>query len=87
MLDSARAVPTETCAQPKPKAIRTFIVRVWLEDLGKGKTEWRGRVQDVQNGQVRFFRGWERLTTTVLEMLANRTCDARDASKEDLPTR
>lgn len=68
------------------KQTRTFIVRLWREDLGEGKSEWRGRVQDVMDGQVKFFHGWERLTTTILEMLANPKCDAQRASDEDLPT-
>lgn len=76
----------QTRAATPHSIVRTFIVRLWLEDLGDGHTEWRGRVQDVMNGQVKFFHGWERLTTTILDMLANRTSDARDASADDLPT-
>lgn len=68
------------------KDTRTFIVRLWLEDLGDGHTEWRGRAQDVVSGQVKFFHGWERLTTTILEMLTNPKCETRDASGVDLPT-
>lgn len=57
---------------------RTYIVRMWLEDLGDGRTEWRGRVQDVQSGKVTFFRDWERLATTIQEMLASGTSGIHD---------
>jgi hypothetical protein len=48
-----------------------FMVRVWLEDLGEGKTEWRGKVQDVASGKARYFRDWQTLITYLQTMLAN----------------
>ncbi len=47
-----------------------FIVRVWLEDLGNGKTESRGQVKCVLSGEVRYFREWFILITILQEMLA-----------------
>lgn len=47
-----------------------FMVRVWLEDLGNGKAEWRGQVKHVMSGEVRYFRDWATLIkhiTTVLQ--------------------
>lgn len=38
-----------------------FTVRVWLEELGNGQTEWRGKVQHVASGEVRYFRDWSTL--------------------------
>ena len=38
-----------------------FTVRVWLEELGNGQTEWRGKVQHVTSGEVRYFRDWATL--------------------------
>jgi hypothetical protein len=35
-----------------------FTVRVWLEDLGDGKKEWRGKVQYISNGETCYFREW-----------------------------
>ena len=46
------------------------MVRVWLEDLGNGKAEWRGQVKHVMSGEVRYFRDWATLIkhiTTVLQ--------------------
>lgn len=47
-----------------------FMVRVWLEDLGNGKTEWRGQVKQVMSGEVRYFREWSVLIMILQEMLA-----------------
>lgn len=38
-----------------------FTVRVWLEDLGDGQIDWRGKVQHVNSGEVRYFRNWPTL--------------------------
>ena len=46
-----------------------FTVRVWCEDLGEGRTEWRGKVQHVTSGQACYFRGWAMLTAALQEML------------------
>ena len=62
---------------------RLFILRVWLEDLGDGRVEWRGKVQCVVTGENRYFREWSALLTHLREMLpadggnhaTNRTTD------------
>ncbi len=46
-----------------------FTVRVWLEDLGHGRVEWRGKVQHVTNGRTRYFRDWETLVQFIKETL------------------
>ncbi len=46
-----------------------FTVRVWLEDLGGGQTEWRGKVDYIPSGEVRYFREWSTLVPVLLEML------------------
>jgi len=46
-----------------------FIVRVWHEDLGDGKSEWRGQVKHVLSGEVRYFRGWQILIDFLKTML------------------
>ena len=38
-----------------------FTVRLWLEPLGNGQTEWRGKVQHVPSGEARYFRDWQAL--------------------------
>ena len=31
-----------------------FMLRLWPEDLGGGQTDWRGSVQHVNSGEVRY---------------------------------
>jgi hypothetical protein len=38
-----------------------FTVRMWLEDLGEGRREWRGKVRLVGNGGACYFRDWPAL--------------------------
>jgi hypothetical protein len=45
-------------------------VRVWQEEIGTDQVEWRGKVQLVTNGDVRYFRGWTALAPLLLTMLS-----------------
>jgi hypothetical protein len=47
-----------------------FTVRVWKEEIGTDKTEWRGKVQLVTSGEVRYFRKWEALAPLLASMLS-----------------
>jgi hypothetical protein len=46
-----------------------FTVRLWLEDLGDGRSEWRGKVEHVLSGQTCYFRDWATLVSAFQEML------------------
>ncbi len=52
-----------------PSRTHLFTVRVWLEDLGEGQTEWRGEVQYVVSGEIRYFRDWPALVALLQAML------------------
>jgi hypothetical protein len=52
-----------------PSHSRFFTVRLWREDLGQGRSEWRGRVQNVASNEVRFFRDWPGLIACLQEMI------------------
>ena len=47
-----------------------FTVRVWEEEIGADQTEWRGKVQLVTSGEVRYFREWDALVPLLLTMLS-----------------
>jgi hypothetical protein len=47
-----------------------FTVRVWQEEIEKGQVEWRGRVQLMTSGEVRYFREWDALVPLLLSMLS-----------------
>ena len=42
----------------------------WQEEIGTDQVEWRGKVQLVTNGDVRYFRGWTALAPLLLTMLS-----------------
>jgi hypothetical protein len=52
-----------------PRHSHLFTVRLWLEELGAGQTEWRGKVQSVTSGEVRYFRDWSTLIDHLVAML------------------
>ncbi len=47
-----------------------FTVRVWKEEMGTDQIEWRGKVQLLASGDVRYFRGWAALVPLLLTMLS-----------------
>ena len=46
-----------------------FTVRLWLENLGDGRAEWRGQVQHVLSGETRYFREWPALIAWLVAIL------------------
>ena len=47
-----------------------FTIRVWEEETAVGQTEWRGKVQLLTSGEVRYFREWAALAPLLLAMLS-----------------
>jgi hypothetical protein len=62
-----------------------FLVRLWLEDLGADQQEWRGRVQHILSGQVRYFREWAVLET-ILRNMVSMVVSEGAAEASDAPT-
>ena len=52
-----------------------FTVRVWKEEVSNGQIEWRGKVQLVNSGDVRYFRDWDALVPLLLAMLSEYQTD------------
>jgi hypothetical protein len=48
-------------SEPLRPASHLFTVRLWLEPLGDGQTEWRGKVQHVTSGEAQYIRDWPAL--------------------------
>ncbi len=40
---------------------RLYVVRIWNEDLGDGRSEWRAYVRLVPGGEARYVRTWDDL--------------------------
>lgn len=48
-----------------------FTVRVWKEEVKPDQIEWRGKVQLVNGGDVRYFREWAELVPLLMMMLSD----------------
>ena len=67
-----------------PPRSQLFTVRLWREDLGDGRSEWRGQVQHVMSGHVRYFRDWQTLVVCVRDMLASCVGDPAAIPSDDV---
>jgi hypothetical protein len=54
---------------PNEKRSHLFTVRVWEEETGAGRTEWRGKIQRVIGGESLYFRDWQVMTLFLLQTL------------------
>jgi hypothetical protein len=57
-----------------------FTFRVWQTRVDGGSTEWRGRLQSVNTGHVRYFRDWQRLVLHLNELLQELDATNSDTS-------
>ncbi len=64
--------------EPQHPGSRLFTVRLWQEELGGGRSEWRGRAQDITTGAAAYFRGWPGLIAVL-----SRLVEAADALPDD----
>lgn len=56
---------------PPPSQIsHLFTVRLWAEPVGFTQVEWRGKLQHVLSGEVRYFRDWQTMIVQIEELLA-----------------
>ena len=46
-----------------------FTVRIWREELGGGRIEWRGKVQHPLSGEACYFREWAELIAFMHEQV------------------
>ena len=50
-----------------------FVLRMWPEGLGGGQINWRGSVQHVIGGEVRYFLDWPTFEAFVVGLLRGAT--------------
>jgi hypothetical protein len=46
-----------------------FTLRIWGEVLDGEYAEWRGKVQHVVSGEIRYLRDWNDLLAVLLDMV------------------
>lgn len=50
---------------PERTPSQQYIVRIWFEEDGHGRQEWRGEVRDIQQNERRYFRTWSEMVSFV----------------------
>ena len=53
----------------RPPETDLFELQMDLIDIGNGQAVWGGSLQNVNNGEKRFFKGWSGLVENLQEML------------------
>jgi len=56
-------------AQSRGPPVHAFSLRLWPETIEDDKVVWRGRMQDLATGEVRYFQGWEALVDVLLSLM------------------
>ena len=64
--------------EPSKAHSHLFTVRIWDEVLEGSHAEWRGKVQHITTGEIRYVREWSTLPSLLLDMLAQ-VRDEQDA--------
>jgi hypothetical protein len=59
---------------PVKRRSQLFTLRVWLEDVGNGRSEIRGTVKHVLSGETHHFRDWATLIQHLEAAWAQETC-------------
>ena len=59
---------TSSVSEPLPSS-QLFTVRVWPEDLGEGRSEWRGSVELLGTGKKCYFRGLPQVSEIIAAAL------------------
>lgn len=67
--------------QPAPSHL--FIMRLWMEELGDGQVEWRGKLRYVVTEEVRYFRDWKGLLALMQAMTQSSGASLLTASNGD----
>ena len=65
-----------------PQSSLLFTLRLWAEPIDSDQVEWRGKLQHVLSGEVRYFRDWPGLIKMLAELLDKYGQDASTAEPE-----
>jgi hypothetical protein len=50
-----------------------FTMRFWVEDMGRGQSDWRAKVQHVNTGEVVYCKDWQTLQSFVERSMSKGT--------------
>lgn len=74
-------MPPKSDADQPNQSSHLFVLRFWLEDVGRGQSDWRGKVQHVNSGEARYFRDWSTLQAFVEGLLPKNPSSAAHAEE------
>jgi len=57
--------------RPFSRQSHVFTVYLWLEDIGEGQSEWRGRIEHLSTGEARYCREGTPVISWLLQMFAS----------------
>lgn len=55
--------------QSRAPPAHAFSLRLWPEEGEDDEPVWRGRVQSLTSGEVRYFQGWAALAEKLLGLI------------------
>ncbi len=59
--------------------VELFTLRLWQEATGGEQVEWRGKIEHVRSGQVRYFRDWRTLQDFLLQVTPKTQGESRSS--------
>lgn len=54
---------------PSTAGSQLFTLRVWVEDVGDDRAEFRGQIKHIPTGEVAYFREWAGMQVFVKKWL------------------
>lgn len=62
---------------------RLFTLRLWQEEEIVGRTQWRGKVQSLPDGEAYYFRGWPGLIDRLETLLVALPAEMPDSNESE----
>lgn len=60
-----------------------FMLRVWLEEVGDSRTEFRGTLKHVLSGETHHFRDWATLVQLIESLVTTKQTDQWGKTNRD----
>ena len=68
---------------PANKQAHIFVLRIWSVTEGATAPQWRSRLQDVQSGEVNYFKDLEALRNFIDQRLHEENQESHNSQKDE----